>query len=214
MTGEGMKVNRENRVQADQRSRLLPGQPGRARITVRPGRPARGGRGRMPFAVLMVLLLASGLLGLLMLNTALNEGSFELTKLQKQTTTLTDQQQSLQQQIDHAGAPDALERSARQLGMVPGGDPAFLQDDGKVLGSPGPAKDSPPVKRTGVDLWPAAGPAAPAPGAAPAPAGGSADPAAGAEGSLRVDPVSPAPSQSPGASPSATPSPSPSGSPR
>ncbi|WP_329584106.1 cell division protein FtsL [Kitasatospora sp. NBC_01250] len=213
-------MNRENRVQAagsDQRGRLLPGQPGRARITVRPGRPPRGGRGRMPFAVLMVLLLASGLLGLLMLNTALNEGSFELTKLQKQTNTLTDQQQSLQQQIDHAAAPDALERSARQLGMVPGGDPAFLQDDGKVLGSPGPAKDSPPVKRSGADLWPAAGPSAPAPAAAPAPAGsaaagGAADPAATAEGSLRVDPVGPQPSQSPGAS--ATPSPSPSGSPR
>ncbi|MBB4922849.1 septum formation initiator family protein [Kitasatospora kifunensis] len=206
-------MNRENMVQAagegKQQGRLLPGQLGRSRITVRPGRPPRGGgRGRMPFAVLMVLLLALGLLGLLMLNTALNEGSFELTKLQKQTNTLTDQQQRLQQQIDHAAAPDALEKSARQLGMVAGGDPAFLQDDGKVLGSPAPAKDSPPVKRTGVELWPATGPAAPP--AAP-PSSASPDPAATGEGSLRVDP---APSQSPGASPSPSSSPSPSGSPR
>ncbi|WP_051970549.1 hypothetical protein [Kitasatospora azatica] len=182
-----------------QPGRLLPGQLGRARITVRPGRPPRGaGRGRTPFAVLVVLLLAGGLLGLLMLNTALNEGAIELTKVQKQTTVLTDQQQGLQQQIDHDAAPDALEKSARQLGMVPGGDPAFLQDDGTVLGSPGPAKDSPPVKRSGADLWPTT--AQPAPSAAPAPAPAASpsaaaptapDPAASGEGALRVDPVSP-----------------------
>ncbi|MCX4749604.1 cell division protein FtsL [Kitasatospora sp. NBC_01287] len=227
---------RESVVQAAgegvQRGRLLPGQLGRARITVRPGRPPGGGRGRTPFAVLVVVLLAAGLLGLLMLNTALNEGSFELTKLQKQTTTQTDQQQGLQQQIDHAAAPDALEQRARQLGMAPGGDPAFLQDDGKVLGSPAAAKDSPPVKRTGSGLWPSAaqptaGPASsaapsqgtsqgtpPSPGAAaPPPAApssaapgavASTDPGATGEGSLRVDPVSPSPGggQSPSPSPS------------
>ncbi|MGF1429710.1 septum formation initiator family protein [Kitasatospora sp. LaBMicrA B282] len=222
---------RENVVQAAggsrQTGRLLPGQPGRARITVRPGRSGRGGRGRTPFAVLVVVLLTSGLLGLLALNTALNEGSFELTKLQKQTTTLTDQQQQLQQQIDHASAPDALEQQARQLGMVPGGDPAFLQDDGKVLGSPGPAKDSPPVKRSDAQLWPGGSqpPASPSPapgpgpGAVTAPAPGPASataPAAGpssaapapadtsGEGTLRVDPVGPATPSSP--SPSTGPS--------
>ncbi|GAA1271189.1 hypothetical protein GCM10009665_69320 [Kitasatospora nipponensis] len=196
-----------------QEGRLLPGQLGRARITVRPGRPARGGRGRMPFAILVVVLLTLGLLGLLMLNTALNEDSFELTKLQRQTTQLTDQQQSLQQQIDQQAAPDALEKAARQLGMVPGGDPAFLQDDGKVLGTPGAAKDSPPVKRSGADIWPSTSTPLPAPPPAPSaadsaapvlsasPAGGPAtapaaggapsDPGATGEGTLRVDPVSP-----------------------
>lgn len=204
-----------------QEGRLLPGQLGRARITVRPGRPSSGGRGRTPFVVLTVLLLALGLLGLLMLNTALNEGSFELTKLQNQTTTLTDQQQRLQQQIDHAAAPDALEQRARQLGMVPGGDPAFLLADGKVLGSPSAAKDSPPVKRSGADLWPGVAQpgAAPSPSAAPAPAAGpsaaqpSTDPAT-AEGALRVDPVSPSPSAGQRTSPTPTPSSSPSGSAR
>ncbi|WP_329563423.1 cell division protein FtsL [Kitasatospora sp. NBC_01266] len=202
-----------------QQGRLLPGQLGRARITVRPGRPPRGGRGRTPFVVLMVLLLALGLLGLLMLNTALNEGSFELTKLQKQTTTLTDQQQSLQQQIDHDAAPDVLEQQARQLGMVAGGDPAFLLPDGKVLGSPAAAKDSPPVKRSGADLWPNAGPpsatAAPSPSAAPSPNATQppADPAT-AEGALRVDPVGPSPSAGQRTSPSPNQSSSPSGSAR
>ncbi|MFI9272447.1 septum formation initiator family protein [Kitasatospora sp. NPDC052896] len=181
-----------------QRGRLLPGQAGRARITVRPGRSPRGGRGRAPFAILMGLLLTAGLLGLLMLNTALNEGSFELSKLQKQTTQLTDQQQELQQQIAQNSAPDALERNARQLGMVPGGDPAFLEDDGRVLGSPAPAKDSPPVSRTSADLWPgeSAGQPSPSPATAASPATASlvaAAPAATGEGAIRVDPVTPSP---------------------
>ncbi|MFE0464647.1 cell division protein FtsL [Kitasatospora sp. NPDC058965] len=200
-----MRGNQETMAQAAgkgiQEGRLLPGQLGRARITVRPGR-ARGGRGRTPFAVLVVLLLTVGLLGLLMLNTSLNDGSIQLAKLRQQTTVLTEQQQELQQQIDRDAAPDALEKAARQLGMVPGGDPAFLQDDGKVVGSPGAAKDSPPVKRSGADLWPGAGSAVPAappsPGAPASPsaggpdasASGAADPATGGP-ALRVDPVSP-----------------------
>ena len=107
-------------------------------------RPARGGRskgrssGRGPFAALVALLLAGGLVALLLLNTALNQGSFELTQLQQQTTRLTDQQQGLQQQIAAWSAPDDLAARARQLGMVPGGVPAFLKDDGTVLGSPQP----------------------------------------------------------------------------
>lgn len=111
-------------------------------------------RGRTPFAVLIVLLLASGLLGLLMLNTALSEGSFQLSKLKQQTTQMTDQQQTLQQQLAQQSAPDALEKRARDLGMVPGGDPGFLQDDGKVVGKPGQSQDGPPVRRSGNDPWP------------------------------------------------------------
>ncbi|MEU9046475.1 MULTISPECIES: cell division protein FtsL [unclassified Kitasatospora] len=106
--------------------------------------------------MLVVVLLAAGLLGLLALNTALNEGSFELSRLQKQTTVATDEQQSLQHQIDQSSAPDALARRAAELGMVPAGGMAFLDvpNGGKVVGTPGPAQDSPPVKRSTADPWP------------------------------------------------------------
>ena len=115
----------------------------RGRTGGRPGGRAggrSGGRasGRGPFAALVALLLSGGLVGLLLLNTALNQGSFQLTQLQQQTTRLTDQQQGLQQQIAAWSAPDNLAARARQLGMVPGGVPAFLKDDGTVLGSPQP----------------------------------------------------------------------------
>ncbi|MFM9444074.1 FtsB family cell division protein [Streptomyces acidiscabies] len=103
--------------------------------------PAGGGAqaGRTPFVLLVVVLLGGGLIGLLVLNSALSEGSFRMDDLQKETKSLTDEQQALQRDIDSYSAPDALQKRARELGMVPGGDPAFLQPDGTVKGSPSAA---------------------------------------------------------------------------
>ncbi|MFC8794934.1 FtsB family cell division protein, partial [Streptomyces cinereoruber] len=112
------------------------------------GRAARLGRlmpsgpstaARTPFVLLVVVLLGGGLISLLLLNSALNQGSFELNELKNKTTELTDEEQALQRDVDHYAAPDALERRARELGMVPGGSPAFLGPDGKVLGRPSAA---------------------------------------------------------------------------
>ncbi|MER0479331.1 septum formation initiator family protein [Streptomyces sp. Edi2] len=94
---------------------------------------------RTPFVVLIVVLLGSGLITLLLLNSALNQGSFELSKLEKKTDELTDEQQALQQDVDAYSAPGPLERRARRLGMVPGGSPAFLLPDGTIRGRTGPA---------------------------------------------------------------------------
>ncbi|MEU1502617.1 septum formation initiator family protein [Streptomyces sp. NPDC005732] len=94
---------------------------------------------RTPFVLLVVLLLGGGLIGLLVLNSALSEGSFHLDDLQRGTKTLTDEEQALQRDVDAYSAPDALQRRARELGMVPGGDPAFLGPDGTVKGVPGAA---------------------------------------------------------------------------
>ncbi|MER7703946.1 cell division protein FtsL [Kitasatospora sp. NPDC097605] len=169
-------------------------------MTVRPGRPVRG---RTPFAVLVVLLLGAGLLGLLALNTALNEGSFELSRLQRQTTVLTDEQQGLQHQIDQNSAPDALARRAAELGMVPAGGMAFLDlpNGGAVVGTPKAAQDSPPVKRSTAEPWPGK---QPAPGTQPtgqpttqpaegAPAAGTGTPAAPPPPTAAASPTGPAP---------------------
>ncbi|MFH8615939.1 septum formation initiator family protein [Streptomyces sp. NPDC017979] len=91
---------------------------------------------RTPFVFLIVVLLGGGLITLLMLNSSLNEGSFELSELKRKTTELTDEQQALQRDVDDRSAPDALERRARELGMVPGGGPAFIDTDGSVKGKP------------------------------------------------------------------------------
>ncbi|MFE2887661.1 septum formation initiator family protein [Streptomyces graminifolii] len=91
---------------------------------------------RTPFVLLVVLLLGGGLIGLLVLNSALSEGQFKLDDLQKQTKSLTDEEQALQRDVDAYSAPDALQRRAHELGMVPGGDPAFLDPNGSVKGVP------------------------------------------------------------------------------
>nr|WSW71580.1 cell division protein FtsL [Streptomyces sp. NBC_00995] len=98
---------------------------------------------RTPFVLLVVLLLGGGLITLLLLNSALNEGSFRLSELKKRTTDLTDDQQALQRDVDRASEPDALARRARELGMVPGGSPVFLGPDGKVRGVPSAADAAP-----------------------------------------------------------------------
>ncbi|TRV75956.1 cell division protein FtsL [Streptomyces sp. 130] len=98
---------------------------------------------RTPFVLLVVVLLGGGLITLLLLNSALNEGSFELSELKKRTTELTDEQQALQHDVDASFEPDALARRARELGMVPGGSPAFLDPDGKVRGVPSKAAPAP-----------------------------------------------------------------------
>ncbi|MEW2619606.1 septum formation initiator family protein [Streptomyces sp. NPDC048106] len=112
---------------------------GRAARLARLFPAGRAKAARTPFVLLVVLLLGGGLIGLLVLNSALSEGSFKLADLQKQTKNLTDEQQALQRDIDAYSSPDALQRRARELGMVPGGDPAFLDPNGTVKGVPGAA---------------------------------------------------------------------------
>lgn len=128
------------------------------------GRPAGTGPGgtrqaaKMPFVLLVVALLAGGLISLLLLNSALNQGSFQLSRLKKETTALTDEEQALQRDVDGYSAPEALQRRARELGLVPGGSPVFLRPDGKTAGTPAAAEAPPPPSPT------------PTPPPAPAPA--------------------------------------------
>lgn len=112
------------------------------------GAPARGSSrtatSRTPFVLLIVLLLGGGLLGLLLLNTALNQGSFEQSRLKKQNARLSDEEQALRRELDAVSAPGELARKAEELGMVPGTTPVFLDPvTGQVLGSPKPASPRP-----------------------------------------------------------------------
>ncbi|MEI5100065.1 septum formation initiator family protein [Streptomyces sp. PmtG] len=136
------------RGRAARLARLLPAGPSQA--------------ARTPFTLLVVLLLGGGLIGLLVLNSSLNEGSFQLSKLKKETQELTDDEQQLQREVDAYAAPEALQRRARELGMVPGGDPAFLSPDGTVRGVPGPAA-GPSALRESAARPPALLPPAPRP---------------------------------------------------
>ncbi|MFC7309139.1 cell division protein FtsL [Streptomyces monticola] len=144
---------------------------------------------RTPFVLLVVLLLGGGLIALLMLNSSLNEGSFRLSKLKKETTELTDQQQELQRKVDGYAAPDSLERRARELGLVPGANPAFLNPDGTVRGAPSPAAQAEPSTLRA----PAPAPTAPAPQPSASP-GGAPSPSTAPDPEAEPDAAEPAPS--------------------
>jgi len=127
-----------------------PAQPGRG--AARPPRPAlrvvaapAPDRARTAFVALCLLLLGGGLLTLLLVNTAMANGSFRLHDLQATSDQLTDRQEALRQDIAVQAAPERLAARARALGMVPSGSAAFLRlSDGKVLGVAKAAPAPPP----------------------------------------------------------------------
>jgi hypothetical protein len=95
----------------------------------------RSSAAKAPFVVVLVSLLVGGLLGLLLLNTLVAQGSFRLHDLSTKGKALEQRQQDLQRQVQALQAPGELAHRAAVLGMVPGNAPAFLRlSDGKVLG--------------------------------------------------------------------------------
>ncbi|WP_020552934.1 hypothetical protein [Embleya scabrispora] len=120
------------------------------------------GATRTPFVLLVVGLLGGGLLSLLLLNTALNQGSFELGRLQKRQDQLTDDREALQRELDAKAAPGELARRAQELGLVPGGSPVFIDPaTGRVLGVPKPATSKPPPEVPATAAGPGASGATP-----------------------------------------------------
>jgi outer membrane biosynthesis protein TonB len=92
---------------------------------------------RMPFVLFVVALLGAGLVGLLLLNTELQRGTFQVTALNQQADQLRDQQEQLERQVRTLESPQNLADRALRMGMVPNPNPVFLRlSDGKVLGVP------------------------------------------------------------------------------
>ncbi|MET7620258.1 septum formation initiator family protein [Streptomyces sp. NPDC005408] len=149
---------------------------------------------RTPFVLLVVVLLGGGLIALLLLNSALNQGSFKLSELKRKTTELTDQQQALQREVDNRSAPGALERRARELGMVRGGNPAFLDPDGRVRGVPGEATALPSPDPSPMEIR---NPVAPPPSPSPVPSPSSSPSPAPHRAAPATTPAAPPPSSSP-----------------
>lgn len=104
-------------------------------LTVVPRRAPKAPR--VPFVALISLLLAGGVVGLLLFNTELQQGSFTATALEQRAAVLAGKEESLQMQLDRLRDPQHIAARAKKLGMVPAGNPAFLRvTDGKVLGRP------------------------------------------------------------------------------
>ena len=110
----------------------------RARLTVVPRRRTRAAR--MPFVMLVSLVLLGGVIGLLLFNTSMQQASFAATALEEQANTLTAREQTLQMELEVLRNPQRVAEHAQSLGMVPAANPVFLRlSDGKVLGERVPA---------------------------------------------------------------------------
>ncbi len=95
---------------------------------------------RAPFLALVAGLVVVGVLGVLVLNTKINENSFRLNDLRATQAALDLQEQQLAQNLAELESPGNLRAAATRLGLVPAGTPAFISlPDGRVVGVPQPA---------------------------------------------------------------------------
>ncbi len=147
--------------------------------------------GRVRFVVLVMVLLGMALVATLWLSTAAAADSYRLQEAQTQARDLSERAEALGQRVATLETAPELARRARNLGMVPTGEPARLVvlPDGTVavIGEPipaaapappvpppaqPPAPPPPPVDAGAVPPEPAPPPVEPVPPPAPIPGPG------------------------------------------
>ncbi|MGN6780152.1 MAG: hypothetical protein ACTHJH_01480 [Marmoricola sp.] len=160
----------------------------RSRLALVP--PVRSRARRTPFVVLVVGVLVGGVVGLLLFNTQMQQGSFQTSALQQEATSLAATQQTLNMELQQLRDPQNLAVRAAALGMVVPPDPAFLRlSDGRVLGTPTATTSQDRMRVRG---YPAAKPAdlAPAPRIVRVTAPPTPAPASAADSSTASGPAS------------------------
>ena len=104
---------------------------------LRPVPDIRGGLGRLPFLMILAGVLVAGLVGLLMLQTRVQEQSFEVRQLQSRATELAYRQAQLEAEVEQKATPAEIARQATALGMVPNPYGVYIDvRTGGVDGSP------------------------------------------------------------------------------
>lgn len=98
------------------------------------------------FLVVVATLLSLSLVTMLALNTLLAQGSFERYDLVSRKAELVITEQSLSQELTRLESPQALEKKAREMGMVVNPNPAFIDlTTGQVVGVPVTAQKPDPA---------------------------------------------------------------------
>lgn len=120
----------------------------RPKLRLAPPLPVSGPR--VPFMVMIVVLVIAGVVGILALNQKINENAFKLDRLRAEQAKLDRQEQNLDEQIAERESPGNLAAAARKLGLVPAGAPAFIRlPDGRIIGVPQPADGQPSITSQG-----------------------------------------------------------------
>ena len=113
------------------------------KATLRVAPPAPVTVARAPFVALVLVVVVAGVLGILVLNTKINENAFTLSHLQDQQSALDQQEQQLDQHLAVLEAPNSLAAAAARFGLIPSGTPAYLPlPNGQTVGVPQPAAAS------------------------------------------------------------------------
>ena len=103
------------------------------RLRAVPPLPAR--MARVPFLSVLIALFGVGMVGLLMVNTTLQNQAFESRALNRQAAQLVYAEAELQSQLNQRRTPEQIATKASALGLRPNPYPAFLVvPSGKVLG--------------------------------------------------------------------------------
>lgn len=112
--------------------------PKPARLTVAP--PAPVAAPRAPFVALVLVLVLTGVVGILVLNTKIAENAFVLDDLHRKQSSLDRDEQRLKSDIAKQESPAYLATRATQFGLGRTTSPAsLLLPDGTKLEMPGPS---------------------------------------------------------------------------
>ena len=84
------------------------------------------------FAIFVSIVGGIGLMLLLLINTLLAQDAFELTSLKLEAKLVSDEREAIARQIDTMSSPEALAKTATELGMKPSESPTFLSLDKPV----------------------------------------------------------------------------------
>ena len=85
------------------------------------------------FAKFVTIVGVIGLMFLLLINTLLNQDAVALDKLKYQAKLVSDEREAIARQIDTMSSPEALAKTATELGMKPSESPTFLSLDMPVV---------------------------------------------------------------------------------
>jgi hypothetical protein len=116
------------------RSSVLPKRPLRV---VKPGRRPPP---RVPFVIVVSVVLVVGVVGLLVFNTSMQQASYTAKSLAQERDSLLIKEESLRVELEQLQRPQSIAEQAQSLGMVPKIDPTFLElPSGKIIGKLEPA---------------------------------------------------------------------------
>lgn len=92
-------------------------------------------RSRVPFVLTCIVILAVALLGTLVLNTAMADGSFEAQRIKRELAVQAQVTDRFQAELDALTSPQALAAQATALGMVQVANPGILRlSDESIFG--------------------------------------------------------------------------------